>query len=455
MSKTLLIIVMNLSIEIFDGGQWTQAASLLIEDPKKGRLSPARLDYNQSYAVDWMFNDDAHACSLNLPVELFLSHESNHWFGFLDDITPSGASRRYWIEHLGIGNLSVGEQDSILLEKGTIAPVGNLRIRESIPRKPEGLLKQRFSIEDVIDRHIDFLEYAQEMGAVSGGATGAAGEAPKLLIRCTDQNEIWIDTWQDDSDNLDQHYLVKFPRGKGTERDADILRAEFHFYHELTALGVDTIDITNMKLLEGERHPSLWLPRFDVRYDGGTVEHFGLESIYSILDKAPGSHLNHFNVLRDMCAKLNKQHRVAELKEQFDQQLFVTQWLERDLLNLIFANSDNHGRNTAIIKKPEGLWLAPVFDFAPMKADPEDVLRTMKWGIPYEQSGQIDWAGITQELADLADPEFMRHALQALAAKLVGLKGRLIDRGVSESLLSIPALGMGTIEKRLQAWGLL
>ncbi|MBV1788328.1 HipA domain-containing protein [Marinobacterium sp. D7] len=446
---------MYLTVEIFHSGQWFPAASLELIDPKLGRLSPVRLVYQQNYALDWMFSDDEHACSLNLPVELMMTHDSRHWFGFLDDIAPSGAGRRYWIDHLGLGNLPQAEQDTLLLQKGSIAPVGNLRIREALPQKPERLTQHRFSPQDVIERQIDFLEYAQEMGAVSGGATGAAGEAPKLLIRCSDKDEVWIDTWQDEVDNLDQHYLVKFPRGKASDRDADILRAEFHFYHELTALGIDTIDTSKMQLHEGSRYPSLWLPRFDVRYETGRVEHFGLESVFSLLDKAPGSNLNHFDVLRSLVSKLNKQYRVTELGSTFDQQRFVAQWLERDLLNLIFGNSDNHGRNTALIKRPEGIWLAPVYDFAPMKVDPEEVLRTMKWGSPYEQAGDLDWQAIVDQLSDLADSNLLMQVLRVLAAKLVGLKDRLLARGVSESLLAIPALGMNSIDKRLQLWGLL
>lgn len=446
---------MNLTVEIFHHGQWLSAATLELVDPLLGRQSSVRLVYEQSYALDWMFKDDEHACSLNLPVELMMTHDSTHWFGFLDDIAPSGAGRRYWIEHLGLGNLPQAEQDTALLQQGSIAPVGNLRIKEAVPEKPQRLSVQRFSPQDVIERQIDFLEYAQEMGAVSGGATGAAGEAPKLLVRCSDQDEVWIDTWQDDISNLDQHYLVKFPRGKASDRDADILRAEFHFYHELSALGIETIDIRKMQLHEGSRYPSLWLPRFDVRYESGQVERFGLESVLSVIDKAPGSHLNHVDVLRLLIAKLDRQYRVVEQNESFDKQRFVAQWLERDLLNLIFANSDNHGRNTALIKRPEGVWLAPVYDFAPMKADPEEVLRTMKWGTPFEQGGHLDWQAIIEELSDLADPDDLLLGLRAIAARLVGLKQRLLERGVSESLLEIPALGMNSIDKRLYQWGLL
>ncbi len=103
-------------------------------------------------------------------MQLIIKHEAKTWFGFLDDIIPSGAARRYWINYLNLQKFSHAEQDSILLEKGVIAPVGNLRIKESIPPiNPESTLHLRkFSTADVADRNADFLEYAQQMGAISG-----------------------------------------------------------------------------------------------------------------------------------------------------------------------------------------------------------------------------------------------------------------------------------------------
>jgi len=118
---------MELGIEIYYAGQWHEAAVLELLQTDQGRQSAVRLMYQQDYALNWMFRDDQHACSLNLPVELMLNHTSNRWFGFLDDIAPSGASRRFWVNRLGISHLSQGSQDSMLLEKCTIAPVGIIR----------------------------------------------------------------------------------------------------------------------------------------------------------------------------------------------------------------------------------------------------------------------------------------------------------------------------------------
>ena len=448
---------MELYIEIYHSGQWHQAAVLELLQADKGRQGAVRLVYDQVYALNWMYRDDEYACSLNLPVELMLHHTADRWFGFMDDIVPAGASRRHWITRLGISHLSQGEQDSLLLEKGAIAPVGNMRIRNALPsREAYDLLEnRRFDIDDVVERQVDFLDYAQEMGAASGGATGAGGEAPKLILRCSRDDKIWIDTWQDDPGQPDNFYLVKFPRGKMSSIDCDILRAEFHFYHELDLLGVNSISVEGMRLIEGTRYPSLWLPRFDVMFKNKQIHRFGLESVYSILNKEAGSFLNHFDVLQQLVSKLANQYRVVERGEPFDQQCFVSQWLQRDLLNVIFANSDNHGRNSAFLKTPDGINLAPVYDFAPMKADPEGIIRTMKWGAPYEQGGEFNWLGITADLESIADPERLMDDLRSLAAQLVGLRQRLEKRGVSEQLLTMPAMGMASIESRLKRWRLI
>ncbi|TFH86580.1 type II toxin-antitoxin system HipA family toxin [Billgrantia azerbaijanica] len=448
---------MRLTLQLYHDRHWGDVAELEIPEPDKGVRGPASLAYQQAYALKWMFRDDEHACSLTLPVELMMRHRADQWFGFLEDIMPSGASRRYWVAHLGLQGVPRGRQDSELLRHGTIAPVGNLRIKEAVPDLParSGLAHRRFALADVVERHADFLEYAQQMGAASGGATGAGGEAPKLLLRRTDDDRVWIDTWQDDPDCADAHYLVKFPRGRRSRDDCDVLRAEYHYYHELASLGVETIDTSAMRLIEGERYPSLWLPRFDVEMRPGGLVRFGLESVYALLNVAPGAHLNHFTVLDWLLERLQCQHRVVELGESFDSEAFVIEWVRRDLLNVAFGNSDNHGRNTALIKRPEGIWLAPVYDFAPMKADPEGVTRTMRWGAPFEEGGEYDWPAIADALSGHVDEKRLLEALGDLAVSLVGLRTRLQERGVPQRILDMPAVGLSSLEPRLERWGLL
>lgn len=71
------------------------------------------------------------------------------WLKFLDDIMPSGASRRYWVKHLDIEDLSSDEQDYVLLKFGTMSPIGNLRIKDSLPERYEVADNLYFSVDDV------------------------------------------------------------------------------------------------------------------------------------------------------------------------------------------------------------------------------------------------------------------------------------------------------------------
>ncbi|MFC7367960.1 HipA domain-containing protein [Vreelandella zhaodongensis] len=448
---------MKLTIQVHFDQAWHDAAELSLPHPEQGTRGASRLRYTTDYAVEWLFQDDLHACSMQLPIELMLTHESPHWFGFLEDIMPAGASRRFWVDYLGLHDLPVGHQDAELLARGTIAPVGNLRVKESVPdlSAKKVLEERRFPVQSVVERQVDFLEYAQQMGAASGGATGAGGEAPKLLLRLTNDDHVWIDTWQDENHRPDLPMLVKFPRGKRSADDCDILRAEYHYYQELASLGVTTIDTERMRLVEGERYPSLWLPRFDMQYLDGSWVRYGLESVYSLVGAAPGSFLHHGDTIRQLINLLEAQYRVQEQGAVFESDVFVLEWIKRDLLNIAFGNSDNHGRNTALLKRPEGIALAPVYDFAPMKADPEGVTRTTQWGAPLEVGGEYDWPAIADTLADIVEPQRVMEELRALSLRLEGVDERLAARGVPSRILDMPAVGLRTVNTRLKRWGLL
>ena len=440
-----------LTLQALLNTQWLDIATLTLLQPQLGVAGACELEYELDYALQHLEQRDEHACSLSLPVQLLIKHESKSWFGFLDDIVPSGAARRYWVNYLDLQRLPQAKQDSILLEKGGIAPVGNLRIKDALePLNPDSTLHLRyFTVADVADRNIDFLEYAQQMGAISGGATGAGGEAPKLLIRLSPEQQVWIDTYQQNFEQPDQYYLVKFPRNNRNEIDCNILRAEYYYYRELHDLGFDTIDVNRMKLIEGRQYPSLWLPRFDTEWQNECWQRYGLESVYSILNKSAGSHLNHFEVIEQLCSIL------TSIDPNFDGSAFVCEWLQRDLLNIIFGNSDNHGRNTSFLKKFGSITLAPIYDFAPMKADPEQVVRSTTWGSPYEEGGEYRWALITQKLAPWCPPELAFETLQRLARKLVHLKQRLIDKGVPQQIVDMPVLSFDYIEAKLKRWELL
>ena len=456
----------ELTIQAFLNEKWLDIAIISFPESDLKNYRITELNYISEYALEHFDKDDIHAVSINYPVSFFFDDDGRPgWLKFLDDIMPSGASRRYWVNRLNIGELSSGQQNFILLKFGTMAPVGNLRVKDSLPKPDHISGTLFFTIDDVKNRAGDFLDYAQHRGAAAGGATGAGGEAPKLLLRYSveraksvDSKNIWIDSYQNDNTNKDLHYLVKYPRGTRSLVDCNILRAEYYYYHELAAMGFDTIPVENMRLEEGLTYPSLWLPRFDVIYGEGpatSISRFGMESVYSILGIGPGVTLDHETTIRDLIKKITQSHTVKTHGFVFDIQAFVIEWVKRDLLNILFGNSDNHGRNTCFLKGDGFIKLSPIYDFAPMKADPEGIPRSTKWKSPLEVGGEYDFFGIAESLSDLVPSDVLLMELRNTAKKCLGLQERLESRGAPEQITNMPAIGLKFIPEKIKKWGLL
>ena len=451
----------QLTIQVWIDEIWADAAKLIIDDPALGHTGRIELDYEIQHAATYFEQVGSAACSSMLPVLPFAGYHCERWWSWLDDIIPSGAGRRFWVENLGIGSRQPPyKQDYELLLKGSIAPIGNLRIKESVPYDDSGnrLKTMTWSIEDVLTRHSDFLNHASSMGAVGGGATGAGGEAPKYLVRVTDKNEVWIDPYQDDVLNLSRHYLVKFPRGEQTGDDKAILKAEAGYYRFLDQIGMDTIQVEDMMFFDQNGKYSLWLPRFDVGIENGKLVKYGMESVYSVMNAEAGADLKHIDVIKALAPILCGQENGMTMQE------LAEVWVERDLLNLCLGNADNHGRNTSILKIPgESIKLAPLYDMAPMKADPEGIRRKMIWGQPLENGWMIDWDEIALKLEDeLSQMEYgpvsadgIIQRLESTAQKLIGLEDKLRGCDVPERIITFPSIGITTIEERLKRWELI
>lgn len=429
---------MKVHLQALIDGSWQRAALLEFNAPGEGRRGGCVFEYEYDYWVRWIADPPPlTAVSLNLPVEFGPKVWRRRWPAFLDDLQPMGSARRWWLRRLNLPDESASDIE--LLRKGTIAPVGNLRVEEAVPVKKEA--PQRFPRQAVIDREHAFIEYAVNAGAQVGGATGAGGDSPKLLLRCDDTDHVWIDVWQDDPSCPDRHYLVKFARSRD-ERDRTILRSEYVYYKALAELGFETIPQEGLALHEGPSGPSLWLPRFDVARRDGREIRFGLESLYSLLNAEPGSFQKHQAVLGVL------QHVVPRAVWP----MVRLEYLKRDLLNQVFGNSDNHCRNIAVLKTDSTVRLAPIFDFAPMKMDLEGITRTTTWE-GYELGGDIDWDGLLRSFG--ADESSLREGLHDLASRLRKLPQLLADLGLPEETLNFAGLGLLNTEKRLRTWGLL
>lgn len=428
----------SLTLELLLEGWWHKAAILEFPDETVGDRGQCHFTYDYDYLVAWLAPDrfDTKA-SLLRPLE-FGPTTLTTWPSFLDDVRPMGSARRWWLNRLGLPDTP--SSDFRLLKHGTVAPVGNLRIAEAVPERLDS--PRRFPAEAVVEREHDFIAWAGEQGAQVGGATGAGGDSPKVLLRRDPDGQVWIDARQDEPENPASHVLVKFARSRH-ERDQLILRSEYVYYLALTRLGIDTISTEGMELRQGQHGCSLWLPRFDVQRDeGGREVRLGLESMYSLLEARPGARVHHQDVLVAL--------RRAVPARAWPK--LLVEYVQRDLLNLVFGNSDNHGRNTSVLKSADEVWLAPVYDFAPMKMDLEGISRTTQWR-HFERGGEVDWRGLIPTFE--AHEAQVRRGLRALAKRLTGLPSLLRELHLPEETLEFPGLGLLRTEARLREWGLL
>lgn len=424
----------SLKLEVLLEGAWRKAATLEFPREVDGDRGQCFFEYEYDYLDAWQSTGRFDtATSLSLPLEFGPAIRPN-WPAFLDDLRPMGNARRWWLNHLGLPDAA--SSDFSLLQRGTVAPIGNVRVADAVPPKDEP--PRRFPRSAVVAREHDFIAWAAERGAQVGGATGAGGESPKLLLRCDANEQVWIDVWQDEPENTDAHMLVKFARAN-TERDRLILRSEYVYYRALHRLGVDTISCDGMELLEDTHgRPSLWLPRFDVRHQA----RLGVESVYSLLAARPGARLRH----QDVLVGLRKVVPTSEWPA------LLLEYVRRDLLNLVFGNSDNHGRNTSLLKSADSVWLAPVYDFAPMKMDLEGITRTTHWGT-FERGGDVDWRALLPTFGE--HEATVRDGLRSLAERLEELPSLLRELELPQEALNFPGLGLLQTEARLRTWGLL
>lgn len=440
---------MVLSIQLFVNGKWHDAAN--IQFSEQALNGAVTLAYNSEFiiAVPTYGKRDLWACSLNAEVSV-VPTDYSHWPALLDDILPAGKSRQWWLNYLDLSRQSEFQQNIGLLRHACIAPIGHLRIKQAFENRPPQN-NIRFPIKQAIAMQYNFLEYANQQGAAVGGATGAGGVAPKLLLMAKNE-EVYIDADFAGKPLSAIPYLVKFARNNRSRRDNNILKAEGIYYQVLTKLLVNTplqtINVQDLRIEEHQGQISLWLPRFDVVAENGVAKRIGLESVYSIIEAGPGSAQEHFDVIDRLWQRL-------ALVSKMSAAAFVKEYVARDLLNIVFGNSDNHGRNTAFLKLENDVRFAPIYDFAPMKADPEIVTRLFKWGKECETGRDVNFAKVADNLSQYCPPAEMLTFLNELANKLINVPKYLHELGCPEEILDFPAIGFNFTKQKLQRMGVI
>lgn len=425
-------MVETLTIQTYWDGNWTDAGKVVFRDPHKGLTGPLQFYYDTKYVNDadsfrpGLNFTDERAISVGLPGD-FVSHFNDKQVSqALRDMIPQGAGRRSLCRLWGERDTGPG-MDFCLLKEGCVAPIGNLRIKEAAEAFKERITGKEpicFTREDVADHIDELIEHAHNLGIAIEGTVGAGGEAPKLLLVEDQAGALYLEGTLDE-ERIAQHWLVKFPRGRMLSDDEDILRAEGVFYEVLAELGVDTI--RGSELREG-RKPSLWLPRFDRVFSDGHIQRVGVESVYSLMGMVgDGARVQHTDVL----SRLNDY-----LDTDFDDML--VEYLLRDVINTSIGNTDNHGRNTAILKRDGIIHLAPAFDLAPMVLDREAIARTTVWPRYFHAHRGVNYAAIIERLAH--DPEVAIKSLSRRIGSLADFKERAIRKGLPSLVKNSPLI---------------
>lgn len=103
----------------------------------------------------------------------------------------------------------------------------------------------------------------------------------------------------------------------------------------------------------------------------------------------------------------------------------VIEYAKRDIAHIVLGNKDNHGRNTAIQRRPDGrIALTPLFDFAPMWLHPDGIARRIRWQA--DDGGAPDWASVVVQACAAAqiDEARVRSEIRTMAMPVATGIGR-------------------------------
>lgn len=360
----------SLTIQIHHHGAWHDAADLTVSDVQAGIRSFTRLDYDPFYFITFGNADlaagrpvtDWRAVSVRERVDV-AAHRRDHWPPFLLDLLPQGHARRRLADEMGFDPDDEGFAFPLLL-RGAGCPIGNVRVKEAYEAERERLSGETVAgvtLDEVFDRSPAFQDMAGRFALIASGSSGVQGEWPKLLLTRKDDGLWYPDSLVGDDEARD-HIIVKMSRAKGPE-DRLILACEALYLEIARGFGLRVgRPLTH-------RGDTLAIPRFDRAVVANGVTRLGQESLVSAASIAAFGHQTtheaYIAVLHAVCTEPAGE---------------IVEYVLRDLLNRAMGDTDNHGRNTALQKRPDGwIGLTPRFDFAPMVLDPGVIAPSTRW----------------------------------------------------------------------------
>lgn len=403
-----------LDLEIYDCDQWRPLGTVaLLESESLGLNAKTEFTYNFDHTEKYVDRRDLFAASCLVPVS-FEPTLFEGWPPFLLDLFPQGAALKYVVNQYRIADRP--ENYWRILRSARLSPPGNIRVVVTSDKKERFAPSDShpgFSRLEVITKGPEFLEHMVRCGAPIAGTTGAGGSAPKFLLREDHRGQFHADGGLCD-EATKALWLVKFPRGQSAD-DRHILRSE-----QILMTVAKEFGFTAPEFVIWE-NDCLFVSRFDREIRNKSVMYLGLESFYSIVGSCDfGSRLEHQAYLRALAAYSTNSKADA------------LEYVFRDFFNVMVGNTDNHGRNSSVWKGDGWVRLAPVYDLAPMKFDPEGVVRHTRWGF-----AEGDLSAISKHLYEelsLNPNEFYSH-LRIFYAKATKLELRLKELGMPEAYI--------------------
>lgn len=402
---------------------WLDAAVLQFLDD--GRV---RLEYDIDYAAEYIGRRDRYALTVNRPVDLAATEGEVP--AFVLDLIPQGQPLNRILSRYKIQS----DKDlANILHTVPLAPPGNIRIKEAwddIELRRPSYQSLGFSRSDITKRSLDFIDYMESSGTPIGGTSGAGGGSPKFMLREDQKGRLHAEGWLDDHQTA-KAYLVKLPY-TDSENSRVLAHVEKLYYDLLRELPLVTGEPLEMV---GD---ALFIRRFDrERLSSGEVMYHGLESFYS----AQGVNL--------YGTRLRHEDNIL-LIERFSSGsgLDIFEYLKRDLVNQMLANTDNHGRNTSFLKKENEVRLSPIYDVTAMQFFMGDVITELtRWDDEHlVLEKRLDWIAKNTSVAREAILDELKIFLKSCGA----LESRMGKLGVPQDIIDRSRPGRDRILEEME-----
>lgn len=357
---------------------------------------------------------------------------------FLYDLVPQGEGRPYLLQRLGLQ-----DTENLVLPlvmAGAFSPIGCLRFdsalrffHEEARNAADTVATAGFSPEEVLRHTEKFLNHLSTHAMLASGTTGVQGVSPKYLLS-TDEEGRWFPDMALSDDRARAHWLLKLPRGK-SKANRTVLRNESAYLRLAEAC---ELRATSAPELHGD---VLFVRRFDRLLVAGRLHRLHQESLASVCN------------LRGFGLPRSQQTLLRGLRAVVTDLLGETiEFMLRDVLNLAMRDTDNHARNTAVQRLPDGtVQLTPIFDFAPMFLDPEIIPRICHW---QASDGKVQrvWTEIVENLeVDNNERGTIAEALHRFAPKVAALPEMAKDCGVEAQVVEACRMTIDTQAQQLDA----